>query len=103
MLQDKTFQKGLIIIQFLAILLIGLSAVPFGLDMWEWSKIDPTGIWLMEIFFAVLTIIFVVLGIKLMLTKDNKYKNIHLILSLIIAITFIIEFSFVILRMSSVA
>ena len=103
MLRDKSFQKGFIIVQILAIVLFAVTAIPFANYGPEfWGKFDQIYIWILQIFFAILAVIFIVLGIRLVLIKDNKLKIPHLILSIVDFVTFLVELSFCIQVMSSI-
>ena len=104
MIKDKFFQKGFIVVEICAIILFALVTFPFAYFNLEfWKEMDSLGIWLIQIFFAILTIIFLVVGIKLCLIKENKLRFVHIGLDVVVLLTFLAELSFCIRIMSQVA
>ena len=101
MLDDKSFQKGYLVIQILTLILVGAFIIPFAGNIFEdYSKLPQLPIWVIEIFFAILTIIIIVVSFKVTRLKSNNLKFIHLILTVCNVGVFLIQLSFCILKMS---
>ena len=101
MLDDKTFQKGYLVIQILTLILVGAFIIPFAGNIFEdYSKLPQFPIWVIEIFFAILTIIIIVVTFKLNKIENNKLKFAHIFLTICNIAVFLFQISFTILRMS---
>ena len=101
MLDDKSFQKGFLVIQILNLILVGAFTIPFAADIFEdYSKLPQFPIWVIEIFFAILIITIIVVAYKLSKINNNKLKFAHLILAICNIGVFLLQISFCILRMS---
>ena len=101
MLQEKNFQVGFLIIQILTAVLVGAFIIPFAGNWFEdYSKLPQFPIWGVEIFFAILTIIIIVVSIKLLTIKENKLRYLHVFVSFLNAGVFFAQIVFCIQRMS---